>query len=139
MTKPTEPMTVLFDGECNMCSATVQFLVRHDPRGERFRFAAQQSDAGQKLLAAHGFRADSGTAETMVVITGDRVFTHSDAALTIARALPLPWSLAGIGAILPKPLRDAAYRLIARSRYKLFGRRSECLIPTPELRARFLS
>jgi len=133
----SEPVVVLFDGECNLCNGVVQFLIRHDPRGERFRFAAQQSDAGKIILQEHSFPADS--LETMAVLANGKLLARSDAALELARHLPAPWPILSIGKIIPRPLRDAMYRLVARNRYRLFGKSDHCMIPTPELKARFLS
>jgi len=134
-----EPLTVLFDGECNLCNGLVQFLVRHDKDGTRFRFAAQQSDAGQSLLRQAGLPETGSVTDTILVYTGARVLTHSDAALEIARYLPAPFSLLYAARIIPRGLRDAVYRFIARNRYRWFGKRDQCMIPTPELKARFLT
>ncbi len=134
-----EPILVLFDGECNLCNGVVQFLIRNDPSAERFRFAAQQSATGQSLLKKAGFDVNGETADTMLAFTKNRLFTHSDAALEIARSLPAPYSLVYVGKILPRFLRDALYRFVAKNRYKWFGKRDQCMMPTPELKARFLS
>ena len=133
-----EPLIVLFDGECNLCNGVVQFLVRHDKTGECFRFAAQQSEAGQALLKGSGRAMDGNIADTLLVYGENQLLTHSDAALALSRRLPFPYSLLYTGKILPRFLRDAAYRLVARNRYKWFGKRDACLMPTPELKARFL-
>ncbi len=137
-TKMREPVIVLFDGECNLCDGLVHFLIRRDRSGERFRFAAQQSEAGQARLRTAGFTANGDTADTILVFADGKLHTHSDAALEIARRLPAPFPLLYAGKILPKGLRDALYRFIARNRYRWFGKRDECLMPTPELKARFL-
>ena len=135
MTAPASPpqAVVLFDGVCNLCNGVVQFIIPLDADGQ-FRFASQQSGAGQKLLAEHGL---PGMA-TVVLIGDGRVFTKSDAVLEIARRLGTPWSLLHAFRFLPRSLRDAVYDLIARYRYRIFGRRESCWLPTPELRARFL-
>lgn len=133
-----EPIIVLFDGECNLCNGFVQFLIRQDRSGQRFRFAAQQSTIGQSLLSDTGMVADGKSAETILVFANGRLLTHSDAALEIARNMPFPFPLFYAGRILPKPLRDALYNLVAKNRYKWFGKRDECMMPTPDLRARFL-
>ena len=125
---------VLFDGVCNLCSASVQMVIRHDPRGV-FRFASQQSDIGRELMSAHGL---SSELRTVLLIEDGVVYTESDAALRIAREMGWPWKLAWSGRFVPKMVRDAAYRLIARNRYVLFGKKNACWLPTPELRARFL-
>ena len=129
------PAIVLFDGVCSLCDGLVQFLIRHDPAG-RLRFCAMQSDAGRALLASRGFDPDA--LDTFVVLDGSRNLTRGDAALAIARLLPAPWSWLSAGRVLPRALRDALYRIVAGNRYAWFGRRDTCLIPTPEVRSRFL-
>ncbi|MBC7808300.1 MAG: DUF393 domain-containing protein [Akkermansiaceae bacterium] len=135
-----EPMIVLFDGECNLCDGLVQLLIRQDKEGDRFRFAAQQSDKAQSLMREAGYVAAGGTAaaDTILVFVGGKLLTHSDAALEIARNLPAPFPVLYAGKIVPKLLRDAVYRFVARNRYRWFGKRDECMMPTAELRARFL-
>lgn len=130
------PVIVLFDGVCNLCNGVVRFIIRRDPEG-CFRFAAQQSEVGQALLERYGIPQHQALADSVVVIAEGRAFLDSDAALEILRRLR------GCGWLyalrhLPKPLRDGLYRLVARNRYRLFGRRTSCAVPTPELRARFL-
>ena len=129
------PIVVLFDGVCNFCDGFVRFLIRHDPSG-RLQFCAMQSDAGRALLAARGFDPDA--LDTFVVLDGPRTLTRGDAALAIARTIDAPWSWLSAGAVLPRPLRDALYGIVARNRYAWFGRRDTCLVPTPEVRSRFL-
>ena len=132
-----EPAIVLFDGECNLCDGLVQFLIQRDATGERFRYAAQQSEAGRALLAEQAMIPD--LQDTIVVIADGKRFTHSDAALAILRRMPFPWSLLSIGIILPKPIRDYLYRFVAKNRYRWFGKRDQCMLPTPERKARFLT
>ncbi len=127
---------VLFDGHCNFCSGVVNFLIDRDPRG-RLRFASLQSEAGRTLLAEHGLPMPE-VPDTMVLIEGDRVRLRSDAALATTRYLSGLWPLARVGFIVPRFLRDAIYKLVARNRYRWFGRTDACRIPTPQLRARFL-
>ncbi|GAA4497540.1 thiol-disulfide oxidoreductase DCC family protein [Hymenobacter ginsengisoli] len=132
--------TILFDGVCNLCNGFVQFVIRHDARG-RFRFAALQSELGQALLAAHGqppTAASPAGPDSVILLEGGQLYSHSTAVLRIARQLDGPWRLAAVGRLLPQRWRDAAYRLVARHRYGWFGRQESCLVPTPELRARFL-
>lgn len=125
---------VLFDGVCNLCNGVVRWLIRHDPEG-RLAFASLQSAAGAELAAQQGLDG----VESVVVIEGERVFVRSDAVLRLTHHLGRPWSLLGAAGVVPRPLRDLAYRGLARSRYRIFGRRGECMVPTPELRARFLA
>ena len=126
---------VLFDGVCNLCNGTVAFVAARDPRG-RFRFAALQSAIGRDFLAAAGLPVDE--LETLVLIEDGRVFVRSTAALRIARRLSGLWPLAYAAIVIPRRARDAAYRSIARHRYRLFGRRETCMVPSPDLRHRFL-
>ena len=126
---------ILFDGECNLCSRSVQFIIKRDPRA-RFRFAALQSPAGQRLLEACG--ADARGADSVVLLEGASCYTRSDAALRIARRLSGAWPLLGTLAVVPRPLRDRVYDAIARNRFRWFGRADACLVPTPALRERFL-
>lgn len=127
---------VLFDGVCNLCSGSVQFLLKRDPEG-RFRFASLQSDAGRRLMAEHGL--DVEALNSVVLIEGGRAWQESSAALRIARHLPGAWKLLRVFAAVPRPLRDAVYRWIARNRYRWFGKAETCWLPTPELKARFLA
>ena len=132
MTK--EPAVVLFDGVCNLCNGAVQFVIRRDPR-ERFRLAAQQSEAASALLS----QAGSGPLpDSLVLVEEGRIWTRSAAVLRIARGLRWPWPLAYGLIVVPRPLRDWAYARIARNRYRWFGRRDSCMVPIPELQQRFL-
>ena len=126
---------VLFDGECNLCTWSVQFIMRRDP-GARFRFASLQSPAGQRLLAARGLPARSF--DSFVLVEGSQCFTGSEAALRVVHRLAGWWPLLGVLSIIPRPLRDRGYALIARNRFRWFGRRATCLVPTRELLDRFL-
>jgi predicted DCC family thiol-disulfide oxidoreductase YuxK len=128
---------VMFDGVCNLCNGAVRFVIDRDPAGV-FRFAALQSDAGRALLARLGVQLAPGDPETIVLVEGGRVYERSDAAVRIARRLAGPWRLFALLAIVPRRLRDAVYRFVARHRYRWFGRTAECRVPTPALRARFL-
>ncbi|WP_201983222.1 thiol-disulfide oxidoreductase DCC family protein [Hymenobacter rubidus] len=133
------PDTILFDGVCNLCNGFVQFVIRHDPAG-RFRFAALQSEAGRALLAAHGLAAAAVAAspDSVLLLSGGQVYSHSTAVLRIARGLGGVWQLAAVAEVLPRAWRDAAYRLVARHRYRWFGRQESCWLPTSALKARFL-
>ena len=130
------PDIILFDGVCNLCNGFVQFVIRHDPAG-RFRFAALQSEAAQALLAAHGL-APAAAPDSVLLLSGGQLYSHSTAVLRIARALGGVWALAGAGRLLPRAWRDALYRFVARNRYRWFGRQESCMLPTPALQARFL-
>lgn len=127
---------IIFDGECVLCSANAQLVLKHDRRG-RFRLAAVQSPAGAALCRRHG--VDPAAPATMIVVANGRVLKESDAVLAIARNLGWSWrAAAGMLGLVPGPLRDAAYRLLARNRHRLFGRRAACWVPRPEHRHRIL-
>jgi predicted DCC family thiol-disulfide oxidoreductase YuxK len=134
--QPWPRRVLLFDGECNLCNATVDWILRHDRRGV-FRFATLQSDAAARLLDGTA-GADAAADDTVILIEDGRVHTRSTAALRVLHALGPPWSFARILAVVPAPLRDAVYELIARRRHRWFGRRETCRLPTPQERERFL-
>ena len=125
---------VLFDGVCNLCNGAVQFILRHDRAGY-FNFASLQSAAAQRALAEHGA---APTLNSIVLIDGGRMYQSSDAVLRIAHRLGAPWSWAYAAVVVPRPLRNWIYGVIARNRYRWFGQRDACMLPTPELRGRFL-
>jgi len=126
---------VLFDGVCNFCESSVRFIIDRDPQGT-FRFASLQSERGGALARRHGAEPDE--LNTMMLIEEGVLYTRSTAALRIARRLRLPWRLARIFLGIPAPMRDPIYDLIAANRYRWFGRKDECMIPTPDVRQRFL-
>lgn len=137
---------VLFDGVCNFCDASVNFVIEHDREGY-FKFAPLQSEEGQLLSAEHGLSPETGEKpdrddlipiDSVILVEDGKAYTYSTAALRIARRLGKPWSWLYAFILVPKPLRDLFYRLFARYRYRMFGRKDECMIPTPEVRARFL-
>ena len=131
---PDQPI-LLFDGVCNLCHGSVLFVLRHERRPE-LRFCALESAAGAQLLTRHGIGTDYRG--SLVVIEAGRVFVKSDAALRVASYLKWPWSWGRAAVILPRGLRDWAYDVIARNRYRWFGRHDACLLPTPELRRRLI-
>lgn len=132
---PADGPILVFDGVCVLCSRSVAFIVeRH--RASRFRFAPMQSATGRALLLEHGL--DPGDPLSLLVIDGGRTGSESEAVLRVASSFGGLWSLASLARGVSRPWRDAAYRWVARNRYRWFGRRDKCLMPTPELRARFL-
>lgn len=132
---PISNPVILFDGVCNLCNQSVQFVIRHDPRS-KFRFAALQSDFGQKVLREH--HIDTEKLLSVVLVIGNRqVYDRSRAALEIARRLNGLWPLFYVFVIVPPFIRNFVYDWIARNRYRWFGRTDECMIPTPELKSRF--
>ena len=128
-------MIVLFDGVCKLCNASVDFIIDHDPGG-RFHFAALQGKTGQQLQREYRLEIDQ--LDSVVLVEGTAAYTRSTAALRIARRLAFPWFVAAILLILPTGIRDFFYKLVARNRYRWFGRRESCRMPTAELRGRFL-
>ncbi len=130
----TNPI-VLFDGVCNMCSAGVGWMIARDKR-EVFRFASLQSEAGRAALVAAG--APKDLPDSVILIHDGRVLSCSDAAIGIGVLLGFPWSLARVGMVLPRFVRDGAYRWVARNRYRWFGKQEACMVPTAALRGRFL-
>ncbi len=127
---------ILFDGVCNFCNASVNFIIRRDPKGV-FRFAPLQSERGKKLLEQ--FHLSTDDLDTMVLIDGDKHYTRSSAGLRIALRLSGLWPLCAVFLIVPKFLRDLVYRFIAKNRYRWWGRRDTCMVPTPEMKERFLA
>ena len=117
---------VLFDGLCTLCHGSVRFVVANDP-ARRFRFASLESTAAREALARVGRTPESF--ESIVLIDGSHVFERSDAALRIARSLRAPWCALGALLALPRALRDRAYDLVARNRYRIFGRTTTCPLP----------
>jgi predicted DCC family thiol-disulfide oxidoreductase YuxK len=132
--EPTQPI-IVFDGQCVLCSANAQLILRRDRR-HLFRLAAMQSEAGVALLTAAGL--DPADPETMLVIDGRRILRNSDAILYIAHRLGWPWRAIGAARMVPRPWRDAAYRWIARNRYRWFGKREQCWAPDADDRHRLL-
>ena len=127
---------ILFDGVCNLCNGSVIFILQHE-RSAEFRFASIQSATGKELLEMHGFPADYS--EAVILIDKTKVHSGSTAALKIGQTLKFPWSfLATTGLIVPRFIRDWVYAHIARHRYQWFGKRDVCMVPTANLKARFL-
>jgi predicted DCC family thiol-disulfide oxidoreductase YuxK len=129
-----EAAIVVFDGVCNLCSRAVSLILRNDADG-RARFVPMQSQLGRDLMERNG--VDPSDAETFLVIKGARTYTRSDAALEIAKDLGA-WRWLRALRVVPRPLRDWAYATVARNRYRWFGKRDACFVPTAEQRARFL-
>lgn len=137
-TSHNEPAVILFDGVCNLCSASVKFVLKRDP-DSYFQFAAIQSAAGSKRLGDAGVTPRDGDPDSIVLIENGTIYTRSSAALRIARRLSGLWPMFYAFIVVPRPLRDLAYRLVAHYRYRWFGRQDVCMVPTPEIRARFLA
>ncbi len=120
---------------CNLCNSSIDFIVRHDPDGV-VKFASLQSRTGRKLLEMAGLPKDYDA--SLVLVEGSRFSTLSDAALRVARYLTAPWSWAAMFRVVPRSIRDGVYCWVSRNRYKWFGKRDTCRIPTPEERERFI-
>lgn len=127
---------LLFDGVCNLCNNLVQFIIKRDPKG-KFKFASLQSESGQLLLKKFGLPTDDY--DSFVFIKKDNFFLRSSAGLHVLKELGGVWKLFYLFIIFPEPLRDFVYTFIARKRYKIFGKQDTCLIPTPEIKQRFLN
>lgn len=126
---------LLFDGVCNFCNDTVNTLIKIDRRGV-IRYAPLQSETGQNMLDAFGYGGEQ--LSTIVLIVDGSIYTKSDATLQIAKHLGGLWHLFRIFKIVPRPIRNGVYDWIARNRYKWFGKKDACMIPTPDVRSRFL-
>ena len=135
MDSPVQHPIVLFDGQCNLCSGTVRFLVPRDPRAN-LCFAALQSETGQRLLKKFDLSTDA--LDTFILIEGERCYLKSGGALRVTRYLRFPWPLLRVFLIVPTFLRDVIYDFVARNRYDWFGHLNHCPLPTPELSDRFL-
>jgi predicted DCC family thiol-disulfide oxidoreductase YuxK len=140
MTDPSLPEilgpVVLFDGVCNLCNGTVAFAIARDS-ASRLRFAVCQSEAGQALLRRFGLPLREF--ESFVLIEGDRAYVKSEAFLRLVTYLRRPWPSLAALRLVPASVRDFVYDRIARNRYRIFGRRTVCMVPTPDIAARFLT
>lgn len=125
----------MFDGICNLCNQSVQFVIEHDKKNQ-FQFASLQSDFGQNFLKENNL--DATQFDSVVFIEDDKFYTKSSAALKISKYLDGITSLLTIFMIVPKPLRDVVYSFIAKNRYRWFGKQESCWLPSPELKAKFL-
>jgi predicted DCC family thiol-disulfide oxidoreductase YuxK len=128
-------MTIIFDGVCNLCNSSVDFVIRRD-KHDRFRFTANQNEAGRRLLQEHG--KDPDAVSSVFLIEDGQLYERSTAALRIARRLPFPWPLLYGFIIVPSFLRDLVYGWIARNRYRWFGKKDSCRLPTADEQAKFL-
>lgn len=135
MTSVIPDHLILFDGVCNLCDGFVQFVIRHDKKG-RFRFGALQSPEAEAIFKALGY--DYSIPKTVILIEEGKVYQRSEAALRVARHLQFPWPVFYGFMLVPGIVRDWVYDFVARNRYRWFGKKDSCMIPTPELKARFL-
>lgn len=127
--------TILFDGVCNFCNSSVNYVIARDPKGY-FKFAALQSGPGEQLTYEYGI--DTSNVDSVVLIEDGKAYVRSAAALRVAKRLGFPTALLYAFIIIPRPVRDLLYDAFAKRRYRFFGEREACMMPTPEVRARFL-
>lgn len=123
---------ILFDGYCNLCNGAVQWIIKRDTKAY-FHFAPISSDFARQHLSTDFLT----TVDSIVLVNGAQILIKSEAALAIARQLPFPFWLLGGFRLIPRFVRDAVYDLIARNRYRIWGKRDNCMVPNPELKARF--
>ncbi len=126
---------ILFDGICNFCNDKVNFIIRKDKK-DYFRFAALQSEIGKKILSNHGI--EMANPDTFILVENGKSYDRTTAALRVARKLNGLWPMMYGFIIVPPFLRDIVYKIIAKNRYKWWGEKESCMIPTPELRKKFL-
>ncbi len=130
-----EQPIIFFDGVCNLCNSSIQFILKRD-KNAQFKYSSLQSEFAQEHLADH--YVDTGNLQSIVLKKGDRISTKSSAVLTITKSLSGGWPLFYVFMIIPKFIRDSVYDYIAANRYRWFGKRDECMIPSPELKSRFI-
>jgi predicted DCC family thiol-disulfide oxidoreductase YuxK len=126
---------ILFDGICNFCNSAVNFIIRHDKKNN-FKFAPIQSEVGKSLIDQ--FKMNPVGIDSVILIKGDSYYIKSKAFIKIIKNLKGLWKLFYILIIIPRPIRDFFYDILARNRYKWYGKREECMVPTKEIKNRFL-
>lgn len=126
---------ILFDGECNFCDRSVQFIIKRD-KNALFKFASIQSDIGQEILKSHHVPLHI---DSVILVEKGKSYYQSSAALRICKHLNGAWKLFYFLIFIPKPIREFGYKIIAKNRYKWFGKKDACMLPSPEIRKRFLS
>ena len=133
--KKTDQPIIIFDGVCNLCEYSVQFIVKHD-RQARFKFVSAQSERGKVLQRIYG--VDTLQDGTVILLKGDHVYVKSDAAVEIAKDLDGLWRFLYYVKFILKPARDFIYSIISKNRYRWFGKKNECLLPDNNIKERFL-
>jgi len=126
---------ILFDGVCNLCNGSVQFIIKHDKHGV-FIFAPLQSESSQSLLEK--LSSTHPGLDTVILVDDENIYTESEAIVRIARELSGPWRIISWGKVMPGFLRNGLYRLVSKYRYAIFGRSDSCMVPTEELLSRFI-
>ncbi|MFK9093683.1 thiol-disulfide oxidoreductase DCC family protein [Bacillus salipaludis] len=125
---------ILYDGICNLCNSSVQFILKRDPAG-KFKFASLQGETGQRLLKEHGIGLDLNS---FLLIESGKIYRKSSAALRVCKQLKGPWKMVTVFFIIPCFLRDRLYDILANNRYKWFGKKESCMLPSPKWKNRFL-
>lgn len=125
---------ILFDGDCNFCDKSVQFIIKRDASAH-FKFASLQSDIGQELMKQYNI---PGHIDSFILIKNNRSYAKSSAALHVCRNLNNIWKVFYLLLIVPKPIRDFLYHIVAKNRYQWFGKKDSCILPSPDIRKRFL-
>lgn len=133
----TESIIIFFDGECNLCNGFIQFMLGRDPK-KKFRFAALQSEIGKKFGVENG-ALSFAEMKTIAVFNNGQFLYKSRAVLYIFQHMDFPWKILSVAKIFPTAFSDLIYDFVARNRYKWFGKKDQCMIPTPEIMERFLS
>lgn len=133
MTNTYHPV-ILFDGTCNLCNGVVQFIIKHD-RTDRFRFASLQGRFGQSVLEKHDLPAQDFN--TFILLVGDRIYSKSSGALQVCHIMGWPWKIFSVFILVPGFIRDRVYEWISKNRHRWFGK-TECLVPRPEIRMKFM-
>ena len=135
-TEPNNTYVIYFDGVCNLCNNSIQYVIRNDSKN-LFQFASLQSEYAKMALGSK--RIDLDNLESIILETPDgKIYKRSSAALRIASKLKFPINLFAIFIVVPKAIRDAVYNYIGKNRYKWFGKQEKCMIPTPDLKEKFL-
>ncbi|MGG1660339.1 thiol-disulfide oxidoreductase DCC family protein [Brevibacillus sp. NRS-1366] len=139
--KPSNPLShpahiLLFDGVCHLCHGAVQFILQRDPTGQ-IHFASLQSEKGRELLAFYEYPQNE--MQSVIFITNGKLYTKSDAVLRVGRKLNSAWPvLSRVALVIPRHFRDVVYDWIARNRYRWMGKAEQCMLPTPQIKSRFL-
>ncbi len=134
---PKDKKIILFDGVCNLCNNAVNFIIERDKK-DIFLFASLQSEIGQQLTAERGIDVEEAMNSFVLIDPGVAYYQRSTAALEVSKNLSGGYSILSYFSVLPEGFRDSIYNLVAKNRYKWFGKKDNCMIPTPELKAKFL-
>ncbi|MCZ6469153.1 MAG: thiol-disulfide oxidoreductase DCC family protein [Candidatus Dadabacteria bacterium] len=134
-TSEVQNPVILFDGVCNLCNRSVQFIINRDPSGI-FRFAPLQSETGKNLLSK--FDLPNDKFDSIILVENNEYYLRSTAALKILQRLGALWKIVYVFMLVPRPVRDYIYDIVARNRYKWYGKRAECMIPSSDIESRFL-